>query len=68
MLPEIRLQKVSRDDLNRVRNWNRKSDSIDGWLGHYSINGVLDIGYDSEKVLSLSDAELSSADAKRGTF
>ena len=60
MLPEIRLQKVSRDDLNRVRNWNRKSDSIDGWLGHYSINGVLDIGYDSEKVLSLSDAELSS--------
>ena len=60
MLPEIRLQKVSRDDLNRVRDWNRKSDSIDGWLGHYSIDGVLDIGYDSEKVLSLSDAELSS--------
>ena len=60
MLPEIRLQKVSRDDLNRVRNWNRKSDSIDGWLGHYSINGVLDIGYDSEKVLSLSDTELNS--------
>ena len=60
MLPEIRLQKVSRDDLNRVRDWNRKSDSIDGWLGHYSIDGVLDIGYDSEKVLSLSDTELNS--------
>ena len=60
MLPEIRLQKVSRDDLNRVRDWNRKSNAINGWLGHYTINGVLDIGYDSEKVLSLSDLDLNS--------
>lgn len=60
MLPDIRLQKVSRDDLNRVRDWYRKSNSIDGWLGHYTINGVLDIGYDSEKALSLSDSDLNS--------
>ena len=60
MLPEVRLQKVSRDDLNRVRNWYRKSNSTNGWLGHYAINGVLDIGFDSEKILSLSDSDLNS--------
>ena len=60
MLPDIRLRKVSRDDLNRVRDWYRKSNSTDGWLGHYAIDGVLDIGYDSEKVLSLSDSDLNS--------
>ncbi|MQG18293.1 MAG: GNAT family N-acetyltransferase [SAR202 cluster bacterium] len=60
MLPDIILQKVSRDDLNRVRNWYRESDSLDGWLGHYSINGVLDIGFDAEKILALSDSELNT--------
>ena len=60
MLPDVRLQRISRDDLLRVRDWYRESGSSDGWLGHYTINGVLDIGYNSEKVLSLSDSDLNS--------
>lgn len=57
MLPEVRLVKVTRDDINRIAGWLEDEEVSASWYGANEEGEALHISYSPKQMLEASDRE-----------
>ena len=60
MLPDVTLEDVSRDDVDRVAWWLEDDEISSRWFGHYGCGDPVHRGYDPNHMLEASDWEWQS--------
>lgn len=57
MLPEVTLNKVSREDVDRVAGWLQDDRVASRWFGHYACGDPVHRGYEPAHMVEASDSE-----------